>query len=627
MFINTMIHKKATTIILFIFICFYSALIDAHKNKINETINEEAGSTHITVFPSCDPLPLPLCSDRTVTIASELTTPVQSLLNLAPLYQEGLSGLNQIGAVIEFGKFDVAPSGLYGVVLNIVESKLESKLCEHASMVSQVVSSRIKGIGIAPNARLFLGVPNSIIDGMKVAGIEDAIKLAIRAGAKAINLSIKEKGFIFGEKYSLSTDFLNGVRYAFKCNIPVFTSAGNKKEILEESLFFKEIVEIEELSKDSLLIFATGFDYPNEAFDRDDLYFSSDSARITSCNPGLKRHVLTAPYRVSIYCKDNLHEKDQFLLKSIDGTSFASPALMGIYLLLSEFSERVGHLLTSADIIACMRATAWKKEAYKENEEEVWYGSGVVDAGKALEACKLLVSARKLASEERFEESLVVWKEYLSILNYHVRLDYFLELKDIAKKCMQSNDFYEQFLSFWLYFYEGQFKDREQAFQLFEEEKYDECRQFVNKIVREAKEKNTIEIVLHDLIDLKMRDDYLVFRYVLEEFNFWLDSFVTCEKNEIVVPNYRGPFNFEKGASIFQLSMDVRNGINIFTKLLNVIENLVGKRWFENCDDVVVQIAKERIEGLPKKLEQFEMPADLFKRFLRLIIALSVDEQ
>ncbi|MDP1724288.1 MAG: S8/S53 family peptidase [Alphaproteobacteria bacterium] len=618
-----MIYKKTITTIFVVFICFYSALSDAHKNKINETINAETECAHISIVPTCDVLPV--CSANGVTIAPELTTPVQSLLNLAPVYQEGLSGLNQIGAVIEFGKPEVTPPGLHGVVLNIIESKL----CEHPSMVSQVVSSRIKGIGIAPNARLFLGTKNSIIDGMKVTGIEDAIKLAIRAGAKAVNLSIKEKDFIFGEKDSLSADFLNGVRYALKYDIPVFIAAGNDKEILEESLFFKDIIEIESLSKDSLIVFATGFDYPNEAFDRDDLYFSSSySARITSCNPGLKRHVLTAPSRVSAYCfnNDDPYEKDQFLLKAVKGTSFASPALMGVYLLLSEFSERAGYL-ASADIIACMRATAWKKEAYKENEEEIWYGCGVVDGGEALKACKLLVKARKLAVEEHCNESLDVWKEYLAILGHHVRLDYFIELKNIDEKCMQSNDFYEQFLSFWSCFYEGQSKDREQAFQLFEEGMYNECRESVNKIVRKAKTRKMLEIVLHDLIDLKIYVDYLSFDAGFKKFDFWLDSFIVCEKNEIIASIYKGLYNFEKAVPIFQLSMDVRNGIGIFSELLDVIEDLVEKKWFENCDDVVVQIIKERIEGLTKKLEQFEMPMDLFKRYLRLIIALSVDEQ
>ena len=287
-----MIKIHPVSFVFFAFFSFYAFLSIAS----DDNSGVEIGFERDFIFPFADSLPT--TSTNGVNIAPEITTPIQTLLNLAPLYQQGLSGHKQIAAVIEFNGFRTTPPGLEGVFINTFES--DSKVEEHSSLVSQVFSSRIKHLSVAPNATLFLGIVNSITDEIKITGFEDAIKLAIRRGAKAINLSVVSSNNIFSKK-EVEHDYWAGLYYAVNSGIPIFIAAGNNNEILEDDFLFKELIRINMINKENLFVFVVGFNYPKETYDRDDIHFENYSARITSSDRKLKRNVIAAPFRMNAY--------------------------------------------------------------------------------------------------------------------------------------------------------------------------------------------------------------------------------------------------------------------------------------------------------------------------------------
>ena len=268
------------------FICgIFIASTSCYAMEENVTANFKVtkGPSTPILKPSCEPLPT-----YNQVMRKSLQTPVQSLLNLEPLYRLGLSGHGQIGEVIGLGSFAYTPPGMSGVILNSIDNY--SKIDDHASKIAQVVGSQIPGIGIAPGARVFLGSSPAILDGKTAFTNTDVVKLAIRAGAKAINLSCWQKSgnpFFKKEKKEdkqkgADYDFINAIRYALRRRIPVFIPGGNDAEDLKTTKFLQEIIQSTQISNKELLVIAGGFKYPDETFGREEIIFASNSARVNS---------------------------------------------------------------------------------------------------------------------------------------------------------------------------------------------------------------------------------------------------------------------------------------------------------------------------------------------------------
>jgi len=319
------------------------------------------------VVHECDPLP------EEYGVAGVLTTPATSLMNLAPVYREGLSGKDQLAAVIEHKGISHIPSDLKDRVVNSLTPLKRQSISDHQASVARVIASQSPDNSIAPNAQLFLGARQAQINNHSIVGIADAIKLAIREGANAINLSISEVDKkkvrakfeegdirIIGHKKGADKEFLEGISFALEQGVPVFIAGGNHKEELDNDPFIADIIKTTKLGPNSdLLVFAGGFNYPEEVFDRSDLYFEEWSAR---CGSGsdYSRYLITGPYKVN----------------GVEGTSFASPAIMGVYLLLREFCEKEratsGIGIEPKEILACMRGSAFNKPMDGEQENPDW---------------------------------------------------------------------------------------------------------------------------------------------------------------------------------------------------------------------------------------------------------------
>lgn len=754
-------------------------IVSANAHAMEEESNDfkieilGASSPSNKVKPFCDPLPR---EDQSVL--NPLQTPVSSLMNLAPLYNQGLSGNKQIAAVIE-GGFVHTPPGMAGVILNSIESYQNG---EHASMVAQVVASRVRGIGIVPGAQIFMGGSHSTLNGDIAVTYTDAVKLAIRAGAKAINLSFKQfQNHWFLKKEGnkgADYDFTGAIEYALQCGIPVFTSGGNNREDLENTRHLKDIIKGASIYNDNLLVIAGGFGYPDEVFGRDDVVFAEESARVTG-KSHLKKLMITAPYKVKVYqhestedrkkqllafrkrldaeefrdmwvkdlstfldatnleeikiedinlIKDKLivfnqdsagltndaykffieqskrtdlpsslrkelekfgrnfidlyidlltddetkpsaisieeHRKlakessqsydprklngileeyilgdeedklvtDSFSIQTVHGTSFSSPALMSVFLLLNEFSEREGSLLDAEDILNCMRGTAWEKPYADTGEDLAWYGCGVVDGGKALQACQLLLGARRLSEEKSFDKSLESWKAFLKMVKGHAKSTYILEIAN-AFKSLETyqeaspatqkesilEEFYKEYLFFWPQLYENHSEERTKAFMLYEEGREEECFDLLIQM-RDNNGDDTgnvgAEEALFSLLNKKRRPTYQSFHPANEKFNLWMESFTENDLTEHTsITGEKGTF-FSKGRKKKTgLSMDIRNGLNLFTDLLNEVDKTwadYAKFNFENVfDRVDASMFLDTINDLQENLQQFIIPEKL----------------
>jgi len=741
----------------------------AMEENVTADFKVTKGPSTTILKPSCEPLPT-----YNQAMRKALQTPVHSLLNLEPLYRLGLSGHGQIGAVIEPGGFAYIPPGMSGVILNSIDNYGE--IDDHASMVAQVVGSQIPGIGIAPGARVFLGSPPSTLDGKTAFTYTDVVKLAIRAGAKAINFSFKQyskKPFFKkeekeGKQKGVDYDFTSAIQYALRRGIPVFTSGGNHAEDLETTKDLQDIIKKAKVYNEELLVIAGGFEYLDEVFGREEIVFASDSARVNSKDFPLKRLMMTGPYKVKVYRHESMEDrkkqllvfrkrvdaeefrhmwvkglltvllnlasedisnedleliksklarfenlfdaddisftrddceffvdqskrtdfplflrkefrkfacnflslrvdlltsdetppsavsaeerhrleenrkklspiydpakvngefekyimaigKDErpidhaFSLETVCGTSYSSPALMSVFLLLNEYSEREGSLLEAEDILACMRSSAWKKPYADVGEDLAWYGCGVVDGSKALKTCQLLLEARKLSQQHQYKESLKSWKNFLKELKGHAKRKYILELTQAFKSSITYQElhatekepaleeFYKEYLSFWPQAYESHLEDKIKAFMLFESGKDEEMRILLKQMNKKTEHieqrKNLVEEVLSTFLNKKDCPLSRSFMPVEKRFDLWFDSFT---KNELTTIN---------------LSLEVCGASSPFSTLLNEIE----KGWTDieklNFENVFNQRDADTflstIMGLPKKMERFSLSNEL----------------
>ena len=562
------------------------------------------------IVPVCDPLP------EEFGVAGVLTTPATSLMNLAPLYTEELSGDGQLAAVIEHKGISHIPSDLEGKVVNSLTPLKRQSSSDHQASVARVIASQSPK-SIAPNAQLFLGAPQAQIDKHSIVGIADAIKLAIRKGANAINLSISqvdkkkvrakfEAGDIrfIGHKEGADKEFLEGISFALGQGVPVFIAGGNDKEELDNDPFIADIIKTTKLDSNSdLLVFAGGFNYPEEAFDRNDLYFAEWSAR---CGSGsdYSRYLITGPYKVN----------------GVKGTSFASPAIMGVYLLLREFCEKEratsGIGIEPKEILACMRGSAFNKPMDGEQENPDWYGCGVIDAGSALATCKDIVEARKAFKAGHFDRSLDIWKKVILKIGQYSPLQFVIE----AAKCNPQGlpdvlSEIDVIVNLYPNLYSNHSFDRREALRCFIIGDFEASKKILCNMVKQLPKK----VLKHPGIELELR--HKVYSTtpgtIRKSFDGWLKSFLIHELRRVYKVETEQNTGYVEGHSneTKSLSLDVRGGFSLFHKLLNSLDQVYGDSQKETGRCYPLINYELEVTSLERALKQFVIPAPLLTRY------------
>ncbi len=342
---------------------------------------------------------------------------------------------------------------------------------------------------------------------------------------------------------------------------------------------------------------------------------------------------------IMVFGKDQRPAEHVFSLKTTRGTSFSSPALMSVFLLLNEHNEREGNHLTAEDILRCMRASAWQKPYADKAEDLAWYGAGVIDGGKALELCQLLIKARKQSLQSQFMESLNAWKALMQTLKGHAKGNYILEIAHVFKSSSAYQEihlskqekalaeFYRELLSLWPALYPNHLEDRLEAFMSFERNK--PIWPILSKI-REAIPSRETLVEMATLIPYANERERFVYRSFItayRRFESWLDSFIESELK--FFKSHKGPYGelFLEESLVrpnkADLPLDIREGYAIVTHLTKEIRNTWEDFEKLNLKDTIDSMDREMfldtILALPEKLKSFSLPGDLSDQLKRHI--------
>ena len=228
-----------------------------------------------------------------VKILDPLSYPAKDVLKLNALDRIGLRGSGQCLGVVEFEVSKHQPDSLKEKIVNDPENTINADDAKgsHGMMVAQVAVS--KYAGLAHDAKVFLASRKIKIGDTVLESLSDAIIFAIRNGADAINLSIQEiykhEDSLYSESSNsregeTSSDILKGIAYALNSGIPVFTSAGNDKQEIDDKRFASIFERASSTKHPELLFIVGGFDYKSELFARKEISFAGYSGRAKSGN-------------------------------------------------------------------------------------------------------------------------------------------------------------------------------------------------------------------------------------------------------------------------------------------------------------------------------------------------------
>lgn len=310
--------------------------------------------------------------------------------------------------------------------------------------------------------------------------------------------------------------------------------------------------------------------------------------------------------------------------QSVNGTSFASPAVASVYLRLHQFADQVNAdketpLLTPDDIAVCMKAAAYLPPT-KDQEK---FGCGVVDGGAALALCERMVEARS-AAEGRFEDALEMWEDVFQFLGQHLLPQYFFEVLQGLK--LQDMFGYEDsrdrawnickgLLDYYPTFFDSHAAERLNVVSLLLEGKYEECKRALGEMfdssLREENVDSAFEAYL--LYQPQVSWVYGHFSPSYHQFETWFDSFLTCEREEVKEgTDEEGDIVIGRNLFLKQkskLSLDTREGRSLLDHLLQEIQE--GFERFDTFDEGERWQFLWDLDRLKGKLEHVDLSEDI----------------
>ena len=549
--------------------------------------------------------------------------PQKAAMNLAPLYERGLSGHGQTLGLIEGGKIEADYPGLEGAIHSnsIISGKNESHISHACSVAQTAVSSATRFlsldlssaeyVGIAPNSGVLFGNRHFVQDGLTIENFRDAIAQQILKGATCINLSIHVKN-----EGTPESSFMDGIRYALREHVPVFLSAGNDKEEIGIDPYLKKITWA--FGENPLFTLCVGYTW-DSFVDRKDIRFAKNSGRGNKNYPKESLSVLAAPYDADVLKPSEFSSNIEWASEKAKGTSLSAPATAGAYLLLAEYADSIkadrGVKISAKDIMYCLKKGTYKPEP-REDEDVFWYGGGCVDGAAALDLLEKVVSARTLYKEKEFTQSAALWQEIIETFGPQSPEKYVISA---IQAQMESGEGLDDYLRKIIGLVEENYAPNYvetivEAYRLFQAEDYenargeclDEAEDEMKDLYCRANNLNPDETLvelkhgLHHFINLKTRPGSLALRSAEIKFKRWEMSFLDAERK------------LYKNAGEL-IPLDLHAGDRILENLLGVYEKFDESQLGED-----MSVFRWSLKSTIKDLKAFAIPQETMERIARI---------